>query len=189
MNPASIHWMFIPKAKFHSISLYDIRFWDTSLLKIGNAPLKRPQNDLKHLTVNSRRYTLNYTPRPKFHPVLLYDNPCSRYQAAENRKCTEWPQNDLKDLTVKRTLYTHPWLSNFTPFRSTTSRFRDTRCWKSKFTEWPQNDLKNLTVKRTLHWIFTSRGPNFTPLHSTTSRVRDTRFSKLEMRRTTQECP
>ena len=62
--------------------------------------------------------------------VLLYDQPFSRYKVVENRKCTEWPQNDLNHLTVERTLYTMnttPQGPNFTPFRSTTRRFREAR--------------------------------------------------------------
>ncbi len=62
--------------------------------------------------------------------VSLHDQPFSRYRFFENRKYTEWPQNDLKHLSVKSTLCTlntHPRGPNFTPFRSTTSRFQDTR--------------------------------------------------------------
>ncbi len=92
-------------------------------------------------------YTEYSPPRPKFHSVSLYDQPYSRYKV-ENRKCTkwpennlthlksectEWPQNYLNHLSVKSTLYTlntHTRGPNFTPFRSTISRFRDTRLSK-----------------------------------------------------------
>ncbi len=51
-------------------------------------------------------YVLLVFMSPKFHSVLLYHQPCSRYKAAKNRtEYTEWPQNDLEYLTFKSTLY------------------------------------------------------------------------------------
>ncbi len=100
------------------------RFWDTctSLSKIRNPP-----NDLRMILSTCIHWIL--TPRPKFYPVSLYGQPFSRNKLVENRKCTEWPENDIEHLTVKSTLYTlqntHLWGSNFIPFRSRTSHFRD----------------------------------------------------------------
>ncbi len=74
----------------------------------------------------------------------------------ENQKCTQWPHNDLNHLSVKSTLYTlnaYPRGTNFTPFRSTTIRFRDTGFSEIRNapTKWPQNDLKHFkSVKSTL---------------------------------------
>ena len=38
---------------------------------------------------------------PKFNSVSLYDQPFSRCNIVDNRKCTQWPQNDLKHLVSK----------------------------------------------------------------------------------------
>ena len=74
--------------------------------------------------------------------VLLCGHPFLRYKFVENlknRKCTEWSQTGFNILAVKSTSYTlsaHPRGPNFGPFRSTTSRFRDTRL--SKFEMHPK---------------------------------------------------
>ncbi len=101
-------------------------FRDTVLSKFGNAP-NDPQNDLNHLTVKSTLYTLNTHQRPKFHPISLYDEACSRFKVVENQNCTEWPQIDLKLFTCKGTLYApnaHHRRPNFNPLYCTANHFR-----------------------------------------------------------------
>ena len=63
-------------------------------------------------------------------------------------KCTEWPQKWPWTYKVKSWyIYNYsPRVSNFPPFCSTTSRFRDTGNF-DKCTEWPQNDLEHYKVK------------------------------------------
>ncbi len=72
------------------------------------------------------------------------------HKVAENRKCTEWPQTELKHLTVKITLHTlntYPRGSNFGPFRSTVSRFRDTTCTRwAKIGNAPNDPKLNLST-------------------------------------------
>ncbi len=80
------------------------RFWDTRLLKIGNAP-----NDLEWpQALNRQKYPVytEYTHlRFKFQfQVSLCDHPFSRYKVVENHQCSEWTQNDHKHLTVQSTL-------------------------------------------------------------------------------------
>ena len=125
-----IHLILPPSLNFHSVSLYDQPFSRYKVVE-NRQYTEWPQNNLKHLQCICRKYPV-YTeyspPRTKFHSVSFYDQPFSRYKVVENRKCTKWPQNDLNHLTVKSTLYTlnaNPQGPNFTPFRSTTSRFRD----------------------------------------------------------------
>ncbi len=75
----------------------------------------------------------------------------------ENRKCTKLPQSDLKHLTVKSTQYTFntdPRGPNFTQFRSTNSRFRDTNLPKTGNAPnymYPQNDLNQLSKGTRIH--------------------------------------
>ncbi len=126
-----IHWIFTQRPEFHSVSLYDQCFFFFQIQGCGKSAMHRmtPQWPQTH---NCRKY-LVYTEYssmgPKFHSLLLYDQPFSRYNIVKNRKCIEWPQNDLNHLTVKSTLYTlntHPRGPNFAPFRSRTSHFRST---------------------------------------------------------------
>ncbi len=86
-------------------------------------------------TINSQKYSAGtkYLPlRPKFWSILLYHHKKGRQKLEMHRKTT---QTKLKHLnTVKSTLYTlntYSWGSNFGPFRSTISRFRDTICTRS----------------------------------------------------------
>ncbi len=82
-------------------------------------------------TLQGQRYPINVllvSMCPKFHSVSLYDEPFSSYGPFWD-KCTEWPQNNLEPYKFKCTLYIYnycPWVPDFTPFRSTTSRFRVT---------------------------------------------------------------
>ena len=108
----------------------------------------------------------------------------SRYNVAGNRKCTEWPQTELEHLTVNITLCilnAYPWGPNVGPFRSTTSRFRDTRSSKIGNTQNdPHTEPEHLAVKTTLYTLNTyPGGPNFGPLRSTTSHFWDIRSSKI----------
>ncbi len=73
------------------------------------------------------------------------------YKVSKNQKCTEWPQTELSHLTVKSTLYTlntYPYGPNFRPFRSTTSRFWDTR--SSKIANAPSDPNLNLTTYQSI---------------------------------------
>ncbi len=75
------------------------------------------------------------------------DTTCTR--SAKNWKCTEWPQTKLEHLTVKSTLYTlntYPCGPNFRSFRSTTSRFRDTK--SSKIGNAPSDPKLNLNTSK-----------------------------------------
>ncbi len=59
------------------------------------------------------------------------------------KRYTEWPKNNLEPYKVKLPhtrymCYWYPWLPNFTPFRSMTSRFRDTGYFETS----APNDLK-----------------------------------------------
>ncbi len=59
---------------------------------------KWPQSDLE---LNCKKYpvcTEYLSLRPKFWPIVVYNQPFSRYTGAENQKCTEWPRNDLEHL-------------------------------------------------------------------------------------------
>ena len=145
---------------------------DTRLSKIGNAP-----NDPEWpQVVNCQKYPA-YTeyshPRPKFHSVWLYDEPCLRYKVDENRKCTQWPQNDLNHLSVKSTLSTlntHPRAKISLFFTLWPAIFEIQGCRKSEMNPMTQNDLNHLSVTSTLSTLNTHLWcQTFTPFRSTTT--------------------
>ena len=118
-------------------------FRDTGFSKIGNAP-----NDSRMtlITEVSKVPCVHIMLTPEAHASPLFAlRPASfEIQVFRKSKWTKWPQNDINHLSVKSTLYTlntHPRGPNFTPFRSTTSHFRDTGLSKIgmhwMIPEWP----------------------------------------------------
>ncbi len=85
------------------------------------------------------------------------------YKVGENRKRIEWPQTELDHITVKRTLYTlntYPWGPNFSPFRSTISRFRDIWCTKwAKIGNAPNDPNWTWTLNSQKYPIYTKYSP------------------------------
>ena len=120
-------------------------------------------------TFNSQKYSIHtkYLPlRPIFWSVSLYNYPFPRYMSkvAENRKCTEWSQGEVDHTRVKKTLYTlnTPWDLNFDPFRSTTSRFRDTGSSKTEMLRMTQNWIWTLDGQKCHVYIkHLPMGPKF----------------------------
>ena len=90
-------------SKFWTVQPTTSRFWDTGLAKIQKK--KKNKKNKKQKTNKQKNKTKT------------------------KQKCTEWSQNEAEHITIKSTLYilsTYPWSSNFDPFHSTTSGFRDT---------------------------------------------------------------
>ena len=117
---------------FHSLCCTTSHFWDVRLQKFGKCT-EWPQNDLKHLTVESTLYTLDTYPwGPNFvrftlQPVVFEIQSC--YKLEMHQITSEWPWT-LPKVHCIRTLNTYPRGRNFNPFCCTTSHFRDTRLQK-----------------------------------------------------------
>ncbi len=131
--------------------------WSNFLVRDNRKCTKWPQNELEYLTVKSTLFTLNtYFRDPNFCP-FHFTTSCFEdtmlLKIGKNRKCIEWPQTYPEHFTVKNTLYilsTYLQRPNFLPFRSTASRFPDTRLSKSGKIINAPNDIKlteHLTVK------------------------------------------
>ena len=109
-------------------------------------------------------------------------------------KCTERHQDKSKHFTVKSTLYTlnaHPRGPNFTTFRSTISRFRDTSLSKiGNAPNDPRITLSTWTVKSTLYTLYrpTHPVPQIALLFALQTAVFETQACrKSEMHRMTPE--
>ena len=130
----------VPDSKFQSVLLYGQTFLSYRSF------WKSAPNDPK-LTLNPTRSTV-----PRICVTSIHESQISvrfalwpavlRYRPFWKRY-TEWPKNNLEPYKVKLPhtrymCYWYPWLPNFTPFRSMTSRFRDTGYFETS----APNDLK-----------------------------------------------
>ncbi len=63
------------------------------------------QNDLEHYEIKGTPpYVLIVSLNPIFRPIMLYDQPLSRYNIS---KCTNYPQNDIDHVHVPVELKCH----------------------------------------------------------------------------------
>ncbi len=88
-----------------------------------------------------------------FSPILLYDQPFSRYKVAQSRKYTDFPQHDLEHKAVKVPCI-HWILTNmdqiFIRFSLQPAVFDIQYCPRHKKYEWHQTVLEHFTVKSTM---------------------------------------
>ncbi len=160
----SIYTKYLPLGPFHSTIS---RSRDTTCTRLAKSKMHRMTPNWIW-TFNGQKYSIytkNLPPGPNFGPFRS-TTAVPRYKAVKNWKCTEPPQTELEHLTAKSTLYTlnaYPWGPNLGLFRSTNTRFRDTRSSKignapsDPKLNWPLNSQKYLTLS-TYPW-----GPHFVP--------------------------
>ncbi len=98
-----------PEAQMWQFCSTTRHFRDTRLLKIGKIGNVLIDLRLTLDTWQSKVYTYQAPPRPKFGSVLLFDQPFLRYKVVENLKNSKFTQNELRItlsyLAVKSTLY------------------------------------------------------------------------------------
>ncbi len=177
-------------------------FWDIGHFE--KSALNDPKMTLNLQGQRSLIYVLIVSPSLKFHPIILYGQPFSRYKVVDNLKMIpEWPWivncqkyipciyiiNDLK-LILKNKKYKIRYIYEvltheaqiFVRFALRPAVFKIQGYWKRKFrkcTEWPQTDFEILPVKSASHTSSNcARGPNFGPI---SDQLYDQGFSRYKV--------